>query len=350
MNAVLKFGIGAALVGAVIYGVKKFKAYAGVFNIQVVKYGIPQVSNSVVYIPIVIRLTNPTPVPINLASLTADVYLLRGVEYTKVGQVNQPLNIPKGTTEQILNAAISLKSIFGGNVLNMVSAILNTKNITLRTDVTASYAGLVLPVQTITSTIDFKDLKNISVSGLGLVANSKRKIKNGLAFNKFFNLKEVKGDEVTLIANGSVYDTLTEMKKMATRYKGQTKFISEKLKADSIEQSLNNLWDFLYTHVQYKKDHPLREQLRTPIRTWKDRQTGVDCDCYSIFISTVLKNWNIPHAFRMAAYSADFQHVYVVVPTDGSLKFRNDYVVIDPVADRFNYEAPFTKKYDTSWK
>jgi hypothetical protein len=182
---------------------------------------------------------------------------------------------------------------------------------------------------------------------LGLVANGKRTIRSGSEYEKYFTNNIVEGNEVELLADGDVYDTLKQMKRIVDKTLSQTKAIAKHLKGSSLKQTCNNIWAFLYNHVQYKKDNPLREQLRTPARTWKDRTSGVDCDCFSIFISSVLTNLGIPHAFRMAGYKSDFQHVYVVVPIEGkTLSVRNSYYVIDPVVDSFDYEVPFKKKHD----
>lgn len=181
---------------------------------------------------------------------------------------------------------------------------------------------------------------------LGLVANGKRSIKSGAEYDSFFDLKQVQGNEL-LLSDGDVYDTLKHMHKIVQRTLSQTKKISKQLEGTSREATCRNIWNFLYNNIQYKKDNPLREQLRTPVRSWHDRKSGIDCDCYSIFAASILTNLGIPYAFRMAAYSDDFQHVYVVVPTKGNISTeRSSYIVIDPVVDRFNYEQPFSKKHD----
>jgi hypothetical protein len=179
---------------------------------------------------------------------------------------------------------------------------------------------------------------------IGLVATGRRSIRDGSEYNKFFDFSLVQNTEVELLPDGTVYDTLKQMQKIVRTTLPQTKRIGEKLKGATREATCRNLFDFLYNYVQYKKDSPLKEQLRTPSRTWKDRKTGVDCDCYSIFISSVLTNLGIPHTFRMAGYKGDYQHVYVVVPKSGSS--YTSYFTIDPVVDQFDYETPFTKKHD----
>ena len=184
-------------------------------------------------------------------------------------------------------------------------------------------------------------------SGLGMVANGKRSIRSGSQYNRFFNLGSLESDEVQLM-EGTVMDTVGLMKKIVAQYNGQTKSIAQQLKGPNREATARNIWNFLYNHVQYTKDHPTREQLRTPLRTWADRKRGVDCDCYSIFISSVLTNLGIPHAFRIAKYEGDWQHVYVVVPKQGTN--YSSYYTIDPVVDRFDYEVAPTDKKDYTMK
>lgn len=184
-------------------------------------------------------------------------------------------------------------------------------------------------------------------NGLGMVASGKRSIRSGNEYNRFFNLSGLDNNEVHLV-DGTVLDTVGQMKKMVRKYNGQTRAIAQHLKGSSREQTARNIWNFLYNHVQYTTDNPSREQLRTPLRTWADRKRGVDCDCYSIFISSVLTNLGVPHAFRIAGYKGDYQHVYVIVPKTGT--DYSSYYTIDPVVDRFDYEVLPAKKKDYSMK
>jgi len=167
-----------------------------------------------------------------------------------------------------------------------------------------------------------------------------RHIKNGNQYNQYFAPADFKN---TNWAKADVMTTLELMAKIVTETKNQTKAIAQVLKGGSLLETTNNIWDFLYNHVQYKLDDQGLEQLRSPNRLWADRKTGVDCDCYSITISSILTNLNIPHSLRIAEYSHKgyYQHVYVVVPIS-----KNSFITIDPVLDQFNEEKTFTKNHD----
>lgn len=179
-----------------------------------------------------------------------------------------------------------------------------------------------------------------------MVAAGRRNIKPGTEYDKFFGKPERKDP---YWPKGSVYHTLDYMQKIVDATLSQTKAIAQHLKAATVEQTCRNVWSFLYNHVQYKEDLRNLEQLRSPWRLWADRKTGVDCDCFSITISSILTNLRIPHFLRITEYDNKgyFQHVYVVVPKDGkTISGRSSYFVIDPVVDQNDYEKPFSKKHD----
>ncbi len=181
-------------------------------------------------------------------------------------------------------------------------------------------------------------------------ASGKRNIKNGNKYNKYFKPAKM---EVEELDKGDVYDTLDRIQNIVHSTLDQTQAISKLLHSNSLHQTLNNVWSFLYNHIQYKEDQPGIEQLRTPLRSWADRKSGIDCDCFTIFISSILTNLAIPHSLRITEYNSKghFQHVYVVVPKDGAnINGRSSYIVVDPVVDYFNYEVEFTNKHDKKMK
>ncbi len=174
---------------------------------------------------------------------------------------------------------------------------------------------------------------------IGNITTGYRPIKNGNEFNRYFPKPE-KRDRV-IIEDGEVNQTVDLMKKVVWKYIDDTKKIAPLLKGDSIAQSCDNIWNFLYHHIQYQLDKDGLEQLRRPARSWHERKEGIDCDCFSIFASSILTNMGIPHSFRITKYDRDvYQHVYVIIP------LGNRIHIIDPVLSKANYEKPFTQKKD----
>lgn len=181
---------------------------------------------------------------------------------------------------------------------------------------------------------------------LGLVAVGKRDIGNGKTYENHFPAAENK--EKYLTYNGTNFDTLDYMAHVVRTTLPQTVKIAKTLDKSSLQTTCKAIFDFVYGNYQYKQDDDRFEELRSPARAWRDRKSGVDCDCYSITISSILTNLGIHHAFKMAGYKKEqpFQHVYIVVPKDqnnpGKQNYthRESYIVIDPVLDTFDYEKP----------
>jgi hypothetical protein len=170
-------------------------------------------------------------------------------------------------------------------------------------------------------------------------ARAKRNIKSGSEWDHLFPKSD--GSNKTIKGNADVNDTVAFIPKVVQETLDQTKPISKKLKGNSVYDTCSNIWQFVYQHINYKKDQEGYEQIRSPARVWKDRFSGVDCDCYSTFISSVLTNLGIKHKLRITKYWKDYyQHIYPVVQ-NGQRE-----IILDCVSDKFNYEVPFSEKKD----
>jgi hypothetical protein len=171
------------------------------------------------------------------------------------------------------------------------------------------------------------------------ITSGYRYIKSGKEYEKYFPKPDSK-DRI-IIEDGEVTQTVDLMKKVVWKYIDDTKQIAKVLKGSSQEQSCLNIWNFLYHHIQYKLDKQGVEELRRPARSWQDRQTGIDCDCFSNFASSILCNLQIPHSFRITKYGRNvFQHVYVVA------HLKDQDYIIDPVLSKANYQKPYTENKD----
>ncbi len=170
-------------------------------------------------------------------------------------------------------------------------------------------------------------------------ALTKRHIKSGAEYNGLFPKANM--EEITVQKNANVGHTVKFIPQVVSDTLFHTAKIARLLKGETIKDTCNNIWDFVYTHINYKKDEDGKEQVRSPARAWADRHTGVDCDCYTVFISSILSNLNIPHLLRIAKYSADhFQHIYPVAVDN------RHYLILECVGDRVNYEEPYSEKKD----
>ena len=169
----------------------------------------------------------------------------------------------------------------------------------------------------------------------------KRHIKNGDEFNGLF--PEVKGEFKTIKKVANLDDTIHLMKEVVATTLKDTQALSEMLAAPTQKQTCSNIWNFCFNHLQYTKDEMGKEQVRRPARTWQDRKQGVDCDCMSVFIGSILTNLDIPFSFRLTKYqSNEFEHVYIIAHTD------NGVLILDAVVHEFNREVPYSAKKDIS--
>lgn len=173
-------------------------------------------------------------------------------------------------------------------------------------------------------------------------AQTKRHISSGVQYNVLFP-KSICNDTV-IVGSGKarLHDTLNLMKDIVHQTTTDTSKLAPKLKGHNVVEVCRNIWNFVYGHIQYTMDATGIEQVRRPSRTWADRATGVDCDCYTVFIGSILTNLGIPYQMRITKYGGKkhFQHIYPIVPCKGG------HITIDCVADRFNYEVPYSEKKD----
>lgn len=173
-------------------------------------------------------------------------------------------------------------------------------------------------------------------------AKKQRKIKSGDEFHALFPRPLF--FDPTIKKGATVSDTVRFIPKVVQETLFQTNKIAAILKGKTVYETCQNIWGFVYNHIAYKKDEEGKEQIRSPARAWHDRFNGVDCDCYTVFISSILSNLKIKHKLRITKYREDFfQHIYPIVPTA-----EGNYITVDCVVDRFNYEEPYSEKKDTN--
>lgn len=174
-----------------------------------------------------------------------------------------------------------------------------------------------------------------------------RPLKSGIQYNGLipaYQGQEYNFDKDT--DNSTTYDTLKYMAEWSNKYAYQMKQIAPLLKGRTIQETANNIYQFLYNHFQYKLDGSL-QNLYSPSAAWHFRKTGFDCKTYSLLASCILQNLNIKHSFRMVQQlgimPGEWSHVYVIVPAN------NTEYVIDATTHT-NKQVSYTKKYDHEMK
>lgn len=168
----------------------------------------------------------------------------------------------------------------------------------------------------------------------------KRNIVSGTEFDSYFPKAE--GDFISVKKGATLGDTISLLKQVIEDTLDDTKKIAQRLQGARVLLTCKNIWTFCFSHFQYEKDEERKEQVRRPARAWRDRIAGIDCDCFTVFIGSVLTHLEIPFIMRMTQYKgADFEHIYPV-----AISPEGQEIIMDCVVHQFNYEVPYTKKKD----
>jgi hypothetical protein len=154
----------------------------------------------------------------------------------------------------------------------------------------------------------------------------------------------------TKLGNGNTFDTVRMIKDMVIKYQYQTKQVAKLLQKETLKETCDKIYWFLYHHIQYKADG-MEQMLRSPACAFKQRVEGVDCKTYSIFASCLLVNMGVRHFIRQIkqpSFRPDlFTHVYVIVPINQETGDVNQgYFIIDGTTST-NREPIYIMAHDT---
>ena len=146
----------------------------------------------------------------------------------------------------------------------------------------------------------------------------KRQLRSGKEYDKLMPAVKC---ESTPLGEGDTFFTVDQMRAWIEKFRWQTAKLALLLEGQSLQETIDNIYRFLYDHVQYQADGAL-QQLRSPACTWASRKEGTDCKSFSVFASSILSNLGVKHFIRQVRqpyfYPEEFTHVYVVVPKDQS--------------------------------
>jgi len=172
----------------------------------------------------------------------------------------------------------------------------------------------------------------------GLIGQGVRNTKAGNEFNHLVDISNLQYK--SSFQEGGVNETVAQMAKIIREHHQELKDLAKTLEKTSKFETCKSVWNFIFPHIQYKRDKQGVEQLCTPARIWQNRNTPntpTDCDDHSIFIGALLYCLGIPFTIRIAGYDGKpFSHVYIVV----------DDICIDTVLHQFNCEAIYSSKQD----
>ncbi|WP_281322076.1 hypothetical protein [Flavobacterium aestivum] len=152
------------------------------------------------------------------------------------------------------------------------------------------------------------------------------------------------------LGNGNTFVTVQLMQKWIAKHNYQTKKIAKLLQRDTLKETCDRIYWFLYNHIQYKADK-LNQDLQSPSYAFEHRAIGMDCKSYSVFASCILVNLGIKHyirQIRQPSWKPElFTHVYVIVPLNqATADIKDGYLVIDATTSN-NREPIYVMAEDT---
>ena len=346
MNTLVKIGLGAAAVGLGILLVKG-RQIVDRFTFDITGVGLPKFSGTVIDLPLYARFNNPLPTSIPVDRLEIDIFMLQGNTWQHVGRIDQPLTIDAGVSTKTITPRVDVGNFFKSNFLDTLQSVFSSKKVNLTVRVKPTVQGVTLPEQT-----QLVEVEVPALGGLGYAASESRPVKPMPAWAKAL-VPKPKGTNQTVLEGSEDIetDTVPLMIRKVKRTLYHTRKLADRLSGSTLKETLRNNWQFVFDHIRYKKDTPGREEIRSPRRLVHE---GVgDCDCFTVFLSSLLLNQEIPHYMRIMkeAGNGNWSHVYIVVPNNGRLtkhgvNARSEYTVLDAVTNSFDFEPNFSRKKD----
>lgn len=127
---------------------------------------------------------------------------------------------------------------------------------------------------------------------------------------------------------GGLNETINQIKSVILKSRKQVTPLAHHLYSKKPAQAAFNVWHFLVTNLKYDYDKPGFEEIRTPARSYADRNHRVDCEDMAIFAACLLLEMGYKPFVRIVGFNGNgyYQHIYTML---GS-------TVIDAVLKTFN--------------
>lgn len=147
------------------------------------------------------------------------------------------------------------------------------------------------------------------------------------------------GKKKIMFPDGDTMDIIKSILMVDKTAKTHLSSFAHYLKGGTNVETLNNVWQFVKTHIKYEVDPWGKQYIRTPSSCFWDK---CDCKGYSIFTKAVLDNLGISCRYRFASYTkqGNYTHVYIIAKVEGT-----EYI-LDSCWNAFNSEKTYTIKKD----
>lgn len=155
-------------------------------------------------------------------------------------------------------------------------------------------------------------------------------------------IRPARNENHTYTRYGTLNRTLDMITEVTRQSVEQVKDLAKLLKTPTHIGSAYHVWHFLKTNVSYRLDDRGTEQVRTPARSWQDRQHGIDCEDFAIFCACLLECMGYPSMFQIVGFGGkEFGHIYCL----------SNELVLDCVWGQFNeHPQGITKAKQIRWR
>lgn len=299
-------------------------------------------------LPLAVDLTNRSDFSVKVQLNSFDVVNSAGKVIANNIDPTKPETIPANGTKRIvvdvwIPLSVLISVVFAGvqSISQREIDILTDKGKELIDGCTMKFSLTINDLANVGIEVVLDEKEEIPVeqpvSGLGLVAKTQRRIGS---IQDYIDLipsesKLLRNDDY-IQSNVSPEETASFIRKMAKKYRKDTEELAYALERETIDETVQAIFDFVYYYIKYEEDAPDREQVRRPLRTLYE-QKG-DCDCYAMLIASICENLDLNYKLRIAEYNnrGYYQHIYCIV----------EGYTCDPVLDTCFEEKRPTKKKD----
>ncbi len=145
--------------------------------------------------------------------------------------------------------------------------------------------------------------------------------------------KQSSGDKRVITADADIPDIVNTILMGDKESRAFAFDFANRLKGRTVRDTLKNIWGFTKNNVDYVRDNPGSEVVKSAARTLKDKFG--DCKSMSILNGAIMYHLGIPYKYRVSFYDEEKEqgHIYPIAMVNGQEIF------VDSVVDYFDYQV-----------
>lgn len=147
MSAAVKLvGVGAIIAG-IVYLATRSSAIVKEFAFRIAGFGVPSLNDFTLHVPIIVEFNNFVGLPLNIDQLSGTVSIWIGDQWVPVASFSQPVTVQAGKQNIAVDTSIDLKTFAASNLATVAMAIMQTRKVFIRSEISAQYGPLNIPTE-----------------------------------------------------------------------------------------------------------------------------------------------------------------------------------------------------------